>query len=174
MMIENQFSSSVIMAQTAVTTEHDLAAVISVFVTMSHSVLGVHFLWDLAPSDCSGCNVTLPHMITYKRISWPSPCRLNRNFWWYLLYHATMRPVHCQHRYHYLKTFWQHRDDNITLLCGPGQWAGGRRGVIINSKVQSYIVRELQPDHLNWRKIDWRERHNLDSVTIMLWEYQRQ
>ena len=33
-----------IMAETAVTTEHDLATVISVFVTMSHSVLGVHFL----------------------------------------------------------------------------------------------------------------------------------
>ena len=64
-----------------------------------------------------------------------------------------------------LKTFWQHRDDNITLLCGLGQWAGGRRGVI-NSKVQSYIVREPQPEHLYWRKIGWRELSDDNVVGV--------
>lgn len=160
-----------IMAETAVTTEHDLATVISVFVTMSHSVLGVHFLWDLAGAFWLFRMYITSDMCSYKRISWPSPCRLNRNFWWYLFDHATMLPVDCQYRYLLFENILATQRWQYYVIMRPGPVSGGTEG---RYKLKSTKLHcERTPAWSPLLAEDWLKRTLYsDSVTIMLWEYQ--
>ena len=91
---------------------------------------------------CVGCNITLPHMIHVQTHFVTQPVPSEQEYLMISVRSCDIAPSSLLSEQISLCLLFENSNTEMTILrYYAAQWAGGRRGVI-NSKVQSYIVRE--------------------------------